>query len=82
MPSELGASYFMQTQHGKKEGSVPAVDLESEKKLQEFLISEIEAGKIKAADLSEVVYWFAFQNALVKKISVLKFQLHPKFIRV
>ena len=53
-PSELGASYFMQTQFGKKEGSVPTVDLESEKKLQEFLISQIEAGKIKAAhDLSE-----------------------------
>ena len=54
LPSELGASYFLQTQHGKKEGSVPEVNLENEKKLQQLLIAQIESGKIKAAhDLSE-----------------------------
>ena len=54
LPSELGASYFLQTQHGKKEGSVPEINLENEKKLQQLLIAQIESGKIKAAhDLSE-----------------------------
>jgi phosphoribosylformylglycinamidine synthase len=54
MPSELGGSYYLQTQFGKKEGSVPAVSLENEKKVQDLLIGQIEAGKIIAAhDLSE-----------------------------
>ena len=53
-PSELGASYYLQTQFGKKEGTVPEINLENEKKLQELLISQIETGKIRAAhDLSE-----------------------------
>ena len=54
IPSELGASYFLQTSHGLKEGRVPAVDLAAEKALQDFVISQIEAGRIAAAhDLSE-----------------------------
>jgi phosphoribosylformylglycinamidine synthase len=53
-PSELGGSYYLQTQHGKKEGTVPEVSLENEKKVQGLLIRHIEAGKITAAhDLSE-----------------------------
>ena len=51
---ELGGSYYLQTEYGKKEGSVPEINLENEMKLQELLISQIESGKIKAAhDLSE-----------------------------
>ena len=42
------------TEYGKKEGSVPELNLENEMKLQKLLISQIESGKIKAAhDLSE-----------------------------
>ncbi len=52
--NELGGSYYLQTEYGKKEGSVPEINLENEMKLQELLISQIESGKIKAAhDLSE-----------------------------
>jgi len=52
--NELGGSYYLQTEYGKKEGSVPEIDLENEMKLQELLISQIESGKINAAhDLSE-----------------------------
>ena len=53
-PDELGGSYYLQTQFSKKEGTVPEVNLESEKKLQDFLISQIESGRIRAAhDVSE-----------------------------
>ena len=52
--NELGGSYYLQTEYGKKEGSVPELNLENEMKLQKLLISQIESGKIKAAhDLSE-----------------------------
>jgi phosphoribosylformylglycinamidine synthase len=52
--NELGGSYYLQTEYGKKEGSVPKLNLENEMKLQKLLISQIESGKIKAAhDLSE-----------------------------
>ena len=53
-PMELGGSYYLQTQHAKKEGAVPEVSLENEKKVQDLLIEQIEAGRIVAAhDLSE-----------------------------
>ena len=52
--NELGGSYYLQTEYGKKEGSVPKLNLENEMKLQKLLISQIESGKIKAThDLSE-----------------------------
>ena len=48
----MGASYYLQTQFEKKEGTVPEINLENEKKLQELLISQMN--KIRAAhDLSE-----------------------------
>ena len=51
---ELGASYFMQTRHGRKEGKVPEVNLQAEKNLQDLLISQIQAGCVSAAhDVSE-----------------------------
>jgi phosphoribosylformylglycinamidine synthase subunit PurL len=54
LPFELGASYFMQTRHGRKEGKVPQVNLQAEKNLQDLLISQIQAGLISAAhDVSE-----------------------------
>jgi len=54
LPHELGGSYFLQTQYGKKEGTCPSVDLAAEKSLQDFLIAQIEDGKIHAAhDISE-----------------------------
>ncbi len=48
-PMELGGSYYLQTQHAKKEGAVPEVSLENEKKVQDLLIEQIEAGRIVAA---------------------------------
>lgn len=52
--NELGGSYFLQTQHGLKEGKVPVVDLEAEAKLQGLLIDGIEMGLISSAhDLAE-----------------------------
>jgi phosphoribosylformylglycinamidine synthase II len=54
LPFELGASYFMQTRHGRKEGKVPEVNLQAEKNLQDLLISQIQAGCVSAAhDVSE-----------------------------
>ena len=54
LPHELGGSYYLQTQFSKKEGTCPFVDLAAEKNLQDFLISQIENGKIHAAhDLAE-----------------------------
>ncbi|MAK45637.1 MAG: phosphoribosylformylglycinamidine synthase II [Opitutae bacterium] len=51
---ELGGSYYLQTQHGTKEGKVPEVNLESEKRLHDFLIGEINQERIHAAhDVSE-----------------------------
>ena len=44
----------MQTRHGLKEGKVPAVDLASEKALQDLLIDQIHSGRVAAAhDVSE-----------------------------
>ena len=54
LPNELGGSYFLQTEFGKKEGTCPGVNLAEEKKVQEFLIKTIDSGHINAAhDLSE-----------------------------
>ncbi len=54
LPHELGGSYYLQSKFGKKEGTCPSVDLHAEKNLQDFLISQIESGKVRAAhDLSE-----------------------------
>ncbi|MBT4666304.1 MAG: phosphoribosylformylglycinamidine synthase subunit PurL, partial [Opitutae bacterium] len=54
LPFELGASYFMQTRHDRKEGKVPEVDLQAEKNLQDLLISQIQADRVSAAhDVSE-----------------------------
>ena len=54
LPDELGGSYFLQTEYGKKEGTCPNVDLAEEKKIQDFLISTIDAGQICAAhDIAE-----------------------------
>lgn len=54
LPHELGGSYFLQTQFSKKEGKVPEIDLTAEKKLQDFILTRITDGGVKAAhDLSE-----------------------------
>ena len=54
LPHELGGSYYLQTQFGKKEGTCPTVHLAAEKSLQDFLIAQIEEGKIHAAhDIAE-----------------------------
>jgi phosphoribosylformylglycinamidine (FGAM) synthase-like enzyme len=54
LPHELGGSYFLQTEYGKKEGTCPDVDLASEKKVQDFLIKQIEDGHVHAAhDIAE-----------------------------
>jgi phosphoribosylformylglycinamidine synthase len=54
LPDELGGSYFLQTEYGKKEGTCPNVDLDKEKKVQDFLIESIDSGNVNAAhDLSE-----------------------------
>ncbi len=54
LPHELGGSYYLQTEFGKKEGSCPEVDLNAERKLQNVLISQIEEGRIRGAhDLAE-----------------------------
>ena len=54
LPDELGGSYFLQTEYGNKEGTCPNVDLAEEKKVQDFLISTIDAGHICAAhDIAE-----------------------------
>ena len=54
LPNELGGSYFLQTEFGKKEGTCPGVNLAEEKKVQDFLIKTIDSGHINAAhDISE-----------------------------
>ena len=54
LPHELGGSYFLKTEYGKKEGTCPDVDLVSEKKVQDFLIQQIEDGHVHAAhDIAE-----------------------------
>ena len=54
LPHELGGSYYLQTQFGKKEGRVPEIDLSAEKKVQEFLLAHISNESVLAAhDVSE-----------------------------
>jgi phosphoribosylformylglycinamidine synthase subunit PurL len=53
-PTELGGSQFLGLIHGKKTGDAPNVDLAAEKRLQDFLLVQIRAGRVGAAhDLSE-----------------------------
>jgi len=53
-PDELGGSQFLGVIHGLKTGDAPAVDLAAEKRLQDFLLAQIHAGRVAAAhDLSE-----------------------------
>ena len=68
LPHELGGSYYLQTQFGKKEGRVPEIDLASEKKVQEFLLSQISNGSVQAAhDLSEGGLLVALSEMLFEK---------------
>ena len=54
LPYELGGSYYLQTQFGKKEGRVPEVVLSAEKKVQDFLLAQISNNSVLAAhDVSE-----------------------------
>ena len=64
----------------QKRGVVPTVDLESEKKLQEFFyFLGLRLKKLRLPTIFlRVAYWFAFQKCFLKNISVLKFPLHPK----
>ncbi len=53
-PDELGGSQFLGLVHGLKTGDAPRVDLAAEKRLQDLLLSQIRAGRVRAAhDLSE-----------------------------
>jgi phosphoribosylformylglycinamidine synthase II len=53
-PTELGGSQFLGLIHGLKTGDAPAVDLAAELRLQQFLLAQIKAGRVRAAhDLSE-----------------------------
>ena len=68
LPDELGGSYFLQTEFGKKEGTCPGVNLAEEKKVQDFLIKTIDSGHINAAhDISEggllvAIFEMLFEN--------------------
>ncbi len=51
---ELGGSEYLKVVHGLEAGAPPAIDLELEKKTQDFLLEAIEAGLVRSAhDLSE-----------------------------
>jgi len=53
-PDELGGSQYLGVLHGLKTGDAPRADLAAEKRLQEFLLAQIRAGRVSAAhDLSE-----------------------------
>jgi phosphoribosylformylglycinamidine synthase len=52
--AELGGTEYLRTVHGLEAGAPPAMDLETEKRHQEFVIEAIEAGLVRSAhDLSE-----------------------------
>ncbi len=54
IPREINGSHYLKLRLGQKVGDAPALDLEAEKRLQEFLLSQIQAGRVAAAhDLSE-----------------------------
>ena len=68
LPHEIGASHFLQTQFAKKEGRVPEIDLESEKKVQGFLLSQISNGTVRAAhDISDGGLLVALAEMLFEK---------------
>jgi phosphoribosylformylglycinamidine synthase II len=51
---ELGGTEYLKVVHGLEAGAPPAIDLEQEKRNQEFLLEAIEAGLVRSAhDLSE-----------------------------
>jgi phosphoribosylformylglycinamidine synthase subunit PurL len=51
---EIGGSEYLKTIHGLEAGAPPAIDLEQEKRNQEFILDAIEAGLLRSAhDLSE-----------------------------
>jgi phosphoribosylformylglycinamidine synthase II len=51
---ELGGTEYLRTVHGLEAGAPPALDLEREKRHQEFVLEAIEAGLLRSAhDLSE-----------------------------
>jgi phosphoribosylformylglycinamidine synthase len=51
---ELGGTEYLKTIHGLEAGSPPMLDLEQEKRNQEFVLEAIEAGLVRSAhDLSE-----------------------------
>jgi phosphoribosylformylglycinamidine (FGAM) synthase-like enzyme len=51
---ELGGSEYLRLVHGLKAGPPPEVDLQREKRVQEFCLKAIEAGLLRSAhDLSE-----------------------------
>jgi phosphoribosylformylglycinamidine synthase II len=52
--AELGGTEYLRTVHGLEAGMPPAIDLDREKRHQDFLLEAIEAGLIRSAhDLSE-----------------------------
>ena len=68
LPNELGGSYFLQAEYGKKEGICPEVDFSEEKKIQDFLIHSIDSGLIEAAhDLAEGGLLVAVSEMLFEK---------------
>jgi phosphoribosylformylglycinamidine synthase II len=53
-PAELGGSQYLGLICGLKTGDAPTVDLGAEKRLQDLLLAQIRAGRVRAAhDLSE-----------------------------
>ena len=51
---ELGGSEYLKTVHGLEAGAPPAIDLELEKRTQEYLLETIDTGLLRSAhDLSE-----------------------------
>jgi phosphoribosylformylglycinamidine synthase II len=51
---EIGGTEYLRTVHGLEAGAPPAIDLEQEKRHQEFILEAIEAGLLRSAhDLSE-----------------------------
>jgi phosphoribosylformylglycinamidine synthase len=52
--AELGGTEYLKVVHGLEAGAPPAIDLEQEKRNQEFLLEMIEAGLVRSAhDLAE-----------------------------
>jgi len=53
-PYELGASFYLETQHGLKTGDAPEIDLNFAGALNDFVLAQISAGRVRAAhDISE-----------------------------